>query len=125
MPVYVAEDALIRQVLGFKFHTGVIAVGRRLPGPMLAEIFEGRSGPMTLVVCPEISNSDNMGSLVRVSAAFGADAMVLGEKCHDPFWRQSIRVSMGRDTTDSDIDVFLRELPPVVARARALASGKA
>ena len=37
----------------------------------------------------------------------------------------SIRVSMGRDTTDSDIDVFLRELPPVVARARALASGKA
>ena len=37
----------------------------------------------------------------------------------------SIRVSMGRDTTSEDVDVFLRELPPVVARARALASGKA
>src|SRR5437667_225692 len=34
-------------------------------------------------------------SLLRISAAFGADAMILGEKCHDPFWRQSIRVSMG------------------------------
>jgi len=37
----------------------------------------------------------------------------------------SIRVSMGRDTTSEDIDTFLRELPPVVARARAMASGKA
>jgi len=37
----------------------------------------------------------------------------------------SIRVSMGRDTTSEDVDTFLRELPPVVARARALASGKA
>src|SRR5207248_5713586 len=26
---------------------------------------------------------------------FGADAMLLGERCHDPFWRQSVRVSMG------------------------------
>ena len=95
VPVYVAEDALIRQVLGFKFHTGVIAVGRRLPSPTLAEMFESRAGRLTLVVCPEVSNSENMGSLIRISAAFGADAMVLGERCHDPFWRQSIRVSMG------------------------------
>ena len=36
----------------------------------------------------------------------------------------SIRVSMGRDTTSDDVETFLRELPPVVARARALASGK-
>jgi cysteine desulfurase len=35
----------------------------------------------------------------------------------------SIRVSLGRDTTSEDIDTFLRELPPVVARARAMASG--
>jgi tRNA G18 (ribose-2'-O)-methylase SpoU len=95
VPVYVGDDAMIRQILGFKFHTGVIAVGRRMPSPPLGEIFEGRTGPMTLVVCPEVSNSDNMGSLIRVSAAFGADAMILGERCHDPFWRQSIRVSMG------------------------------
>jgi tRNA G18 (ribose-2'-O)-methylase SpoU len=36
-----------------------------------------------------------MGALIRISAAFGADALVLGERCCDPFWRQSIRVSMG------------------------------
>jgi len=36
-----------------------------------------------------------MGALIRISAAFGADAMVLGERSCDPFFRQSIRVSMG------------------------------
>ena len=95
VPVYVGDDSMIRQILGFKFHTGVIAVGRRRPSLSLAELFESRTGPMTLVVCPEVSNSENMGSLIRISAAFGADALVLGERCHDPFWRQSIRVSMG------------------------------
>jgi len=95
VPVFVGDDALIRQILGFKFHTGVIAVGRRLPSTPLDKIFECRADAMTLVVCPEVSNSDNMGSLIRISAAFGAGAMVLGERCHDPFWRQSIRVSMG------------------------------
>ena len=95
VPVFVGDDAMIRQILGFKFHTGVIAVGRRLPSTPLNQLFEGRTDAMTLVVCPEVSNSDNMGSLIRVSAAFGADAMILGERCHDPFWRQSIRVSMG------------------------------
>ena len=95
VPVYVGDDAMIRQVLGFKFHTGVIAVGRRIPSPSLESIFANRTGRLTLTVCPEVSNSDNMGALIRISAAFGVDAMVLGERCHDPFWRQSIRVSMG------------------------------
>jgi tRNA G18 (ribose-2'-O)-methylase SpoU len=95
VPVYAGDDSLIRQVLGFKFHTGVIAVGRRLPSPSLDSLFDRRTVPMTLTVCPEVSNSDNIGALIRISAAFGVDAMVLGERCHDPFWRQSIRVSMG------------------------------
>ena len=95
VPVYVADDALIRRVLGFKFHTGVIAVGRRLPSPSLESLLARRTGRLTLTVCPEVSNSDNLGALVRISAAFGVDAMLLGERCHDPFWRQSIRVSMG------------------------------
>jgi tRNA G18 (ribose-2'-O)-methylase SpoU len=48
-----------------------------------------------VTVCQEITNPENVGTLIRVSAAFGARAMVLGERCCDPFFRQSIRVSMG------------------------------
>ena len=50
---------------------------------------------MTLVVCPEIEKTDNLGALIRIAAGFGATAMVLGERCCDPFFRQSVRVSMG------------------------------
>ncbi|MDW8263653.1 MAG: RNA methyltransferase, partial [Phycisphaerales bacterium] len=52
-------------------------------------------GPVLLVVCPEISNSENLGGLIRVSAALGATAMLLGERSCDPLFRQTIRVSMG------------------------------
>jgi tRNA G18 (ribose-2'-O)-methylase SpoU len=47
------------------------------------------------VVCPLITNVQNLGSLIRIAAAFGANAMILGEQCCDPFFRQSVRVSMG------------------------------
>ncbi len=47
------------------------------------------------MVLPEITNSENMGSLIRISSAFGADAIILGPRCCDPFYRMSIRVSMG------------------------------
>jgi tRNA G18 (ribose-2'-O)-methylase SpoU len=97
VPVYVVDDALVHQVVGFKFHSGVMAVGRRKPaGPLDALVSRAAHKPrLTLVVLPDIANTDNMGALVRISAAFGADALLVGRHSCDPFWRQSIRVSMG------------------------------
>lgn len=95
VPVYVAPQAVMERVLGFKFHSGVIACGRRKPRQTIYEVVPRDVQRLTLVVCPDISNVENIGSIVRLSAGFGADALVLGEKCHDPFWRQSVRVSMG------------------------------
>lgn len=97
VPVYVLDDALVHQVVGFKFHSGVIAVGRRKRALTVDEFLSDapRGKRLTLVVLPEIANTENLGSLVRISAAFGADAVILGQHCCDPFWRQSVRVSMG------------------------------
>jgi tRNA G18 (ribose-2'-O)-methylase SpoU len=97
VPVYVVDDALVHQVVGFKFHSGVMAVGRRKPVEPLDAILSrvAHNPRLTLVVLPYIANTDNMGALVRISAAFGADALVVGQHSCDPFWRQSIRVSMG------------------------------
>ena len=97
VPVYVVDDAMMHRVVGFKFHSGVIAVGRRKPTPSVGEFISAAAGRprLTLVVLPEVANTENMGSLVRIGAAFGADALVLGRHCCDPFWRQSVRVSMG------------------------------
>jgi tRNA G18 (ribose-2'-O)-methylase SpoU len=95
VPVYVASQGVMEGVLGFKFHSGVIACGRRKPRRTIDEVMPKDAGRLTLVVCPDISNVENIGSIIRLSAGFGVDALILGEKCHDPFWRQSVRVSMG------------------------------
>lgn len=95
VPVYVAPPAVMAGVLGFNFHSGVLACGRRKPPATLEQVVPNDRDRLTLVVCPDLSNVENVGSVVRLSAGFGADALVLGEQCHDPFWRQSVRVSMG------------------------------
>jgi tRNA G18 (ribose-2'-O)-methylase SpoU len=93
--VYSAPAEVVNQILGYKFHSGVIACGLRGPRPSLDEVIPPDRTPLTLVICPEMANAENMGGMVRVAAAFGADALILGQRCCDPFWRQSIRVSMG------------------------------
>ena len=93
--LYVASTETMNGIVGMKFHSGVIACGRRKPWRPLDEALPKSAGRQTLVICPDINNVENIGSLIRLSAGFGVDAMILGERCHDPFWRQSIRVSMG------------------------------
>ncbi len=95
VPVYVVPDPLVHEIIGFKFHSGVIACGVRKPPMTLDEIVPHEHRRLTLVACPEIANVENLGAMIRISAGFGADAMLLGERCADPFFRQAIRVSMG------------------------------
>ena len=94
VPIYVVPDALVHAIVGYKFHSGVMSVGIRPSSPRLEQVVPV-SGRCVLSVCPKTASTDNLGSLVRISAAFGCDAMLLGEECCDPYYRQSIRVSMG------------------------------
>jgi tRNA G18 (ribose-2'-O)-methylase SpoU len=95
VPVYAASQLVLEQVLGFKFHNGVVACGRRKPRRTIDEVIPKHRDRLTLVACPDISNVENIGSIIRLCAGFGVDALTLGERSHDPFWRQSVRVSMG------------------------------
>jgi tRNA G18 (ribose-2'-O)-methylase SpoU len=116
-PIYIVSNQLIHDVIGYRFHSGVIACGRRKKSLSVEEVLKEnplrssglsskqprtgnsslskQSGNVTLVILPETSNSENLGAMIRISSAFGAAAMILGPKCCDPFWRQAIRVSMG------------------------------
>jgi tRNA G18 (ribose-2'-O)-methylase SpoU len=95
VPMYVTTPGVLREIIGFKFHSGVMGIGRRKKAISLEEFEPARRERCTLVVCPELISAQNIGSLVRVCAALGVDGMILGEKCCDPYWRQSIRISMG------------------------------
>jgi tRNA G18 (ribose-2'-O)-methylase SpoU len=48
-----------------------------------------------VLVLVGIANHDNIGSIFRNAAAFGADAVFLDASCCDPLYRKSIRVSVG------------------------------
>ena len=95
LPAYVVSVEVMQQITGMKFHGGILAVGVRKPAKTLEEVVPRHTDRLTLVICPDVHNVENLGSLIRLSAGFGADAMILGERCHDPFWRLSVRVSMG------------------------------
>jgi tRNA G18 (ribose-2'-O)-methylase SpoU len=95
VPVYVAPDEMMQQILGFQFHSGVMAVGLRGPQRTLDDVLPRDAKSLRIVICPETANTENLGGMIRIAAAFGADAMILGERSCDPFFRQCVRVSMG------------------------------
>ena len=100
VPVYVAPLDLMRRVAGFTVHRGVLAVGYRakVERPSLNAIISG-DGPLTLLLCEDIANIDNIGLLFRNAAAFAVDGVLLSPKCHDPLYRKSLRVAIGHALT--------------------------
>lgn len=97
IPVYVGPRELLYQVVGYQFHQGVLAVGKRQILPSVRDVLPppDKPGPLLLVICPQITKPDNIGLVFRSAAAFGVDAVILGERCAEPFSRRILRVSMG------------------------------
>jgi tRNA G18 (ribose-2'-O)-methylase SpoU len=95
VPVYVAEAPVVDGIVGFHLHRGVLALGRRTVEDSL-DAFLDRLPPQALVLVGcGISNHDNVGSMFRNAAAFGADAVLLDETSCDPLYRKALRVSVG------------------------------
>ncbi len=96
VPVYVTDTATMKTVAGFDIHRGVLALGyrRAVERPRLAETLLDRE-TVTLLLCEDVTNIDNIGLLFRNAAAFGVDGVLLSPLCHDPLYRKSLRVSIG------------------------------
>lgn len=94
-PVYALPETELHQLVGFRFHHGVLASGRRDAGPRLSEVCGRADQRLGLVVCPDVQDPENLGSILRTSAAFGVDAVLLGPQAADPFSRRVLRCSMG------------------------------
>jgi tRNA G18 (ribose-2'-O)-methylase SpoU len=114
-PLYVADPEVLARAAGFAVHRGVVALGERRPFPLPTHLAEhGR----LLLVAEGVGDHENLGALYRNAAAFGVDGVLLDPATVDPFYRRSLRVSMGHVMhvpTAREVD-----WPGGVARLRAL-----
>lgn len=95
VPLYVIPQHVGEQLTGFNFHVGVLACGVRQPARTIDEVLPKNTARLTVAICPNCDNPENLGAIIRIGSAFGIDALLLGRSCCDPFSRRVLRVSMG------------------------------
>lgn len=93
--VHTASPAVMNAIAGFPIHRGVLAIGRRSTGRSLSERLAALPERALVVVVSGISNHDNIGSIFRNAAGFGASLLALDETCCNPLYRKALRVSVG------------------------------
>jgi tRNA G18 (ribose-2'-O)-methylase SpoU len=91
-PVYVASREVLAATVGFDLHRGAVAVAERRPLPTIAHAVESAS---RIAVLEGLNDPENLGAIARSARAFGIGALVLDPTCIDPYYRRTIRVSMG------------------------------
>ncbi len=88
----VTGEEPLRAVVGFDLHRGALAsVQRRTPVPATDLLAPGA----LLVATEGVNDHENLGALYRNAAAFGAAGVLTDPTSADPFYRRSIRVSLG------------------------------
>ncbi len=94
--VFCMPKKLSTQLVGFEFHSGTLACAKRRPMQELVPIESIlRRQVVTVVICPDTVLPDNLGSIMRLCAGFGVDALIVGPGSADPYSRRAMRVSMG------------------------------
>ncbi len=94
VPIYVLPHRLAQMLVGQKFHAGMLGCGIRHEPPSLSALATADRRHL-FVACAGTENPDNIGAIIRIAAAFGVTAVLLGSGCSDPFSRRALRVSMG------------------------------
>jgi len=128
VPVYVADATTMDAIAGFHIHRGILAIGRRPPPRPVSDLLATLPSEALVVALAGIANHDNIGSIFRNVAAFGADAVVLDPTCCNPFYRKAIRVSVGAVlrtpfAVGDSLDKMVTELAEANFRILALSPG--
>jgi len=94
-PIFIGKKNDLKNIIGFRFHQGVL-VAAEMPKRLSAEkVLAAMKKDHTLVALNNVTDPQNVGLITRNAAAFGADAMLIDKNTCDPFYRKSMRVSVG------------------------------
>jgi tRNA G18 (ribose-2'-O)-methylase SpoU len=91
VPIYLVDREQMMMVVGFDLHRGALAAADRPPEIDLA----GLEGAHAVCVLEGLNDHENLGAILRSAAALGIEGVVLDPTCADPWYRRSVRVSMG------------------------------
>ena len=92
VPVFAAEERVLRELTGFALTRGLLCAMRR---PRARSAEEVLTGARRVAVLENITDSTNIGAVFRSAAAFAIDAVLVTPSCCDPLCRRALRVSMG------------------------------
>ncbi len=91
----VVPHSLVPDVVGFKFHRGLLGCGQRKPRLALRDALGTVDGADTIPVLVGVQDLENLGCILRTCAGLGLTRVIIGPGCCDPFARRALRVSMG------------------------------
>ncbi len=92
VPIFTGPGELLEHLTGYVLHRGLIASMHRPPLPTVESLLANAT---RVVILENVADPTNVGAIFRSVAGIGADAVLVTERCSDPFYRRAIRVSMG------------------------------
>ena len=92
IPIFSGSSDLLEELTGYLLHRGLIAAMHRPELPVAIDLLTAAT---RVVILENVVDPTNVGAIFRSVAGIGADAVLVTPSCSDPFYRRSIRVSMG------------------------------
>ena len=94
--IFLTPDKLVlEELIGFSMYQGVLAIGKIPVAVTLDDILKKHRSPRLFVAMDGLASAENVGVLMRNCAAFGTQAVIVGETSSSPYLRRSVRNSMG------------------------------
>ena len=92
VPVYTGERGILGDTVGYYPDRCIQCI---MPRPKPLDVTEILKTAERVAVVEAVTDTTNVGAVIRSAAALGMDAVLLTPTCCDPLNRRSVRVSMG------------------------------
>ena len=87
LDVRIAPRQRLHDLVGFRLHQGIMALGKIPPSAPLRGSFH--------VALDGLSNAENVGAVLRACAGFGVEGVLVPPDTASPWLRRAVRVGMG------------------------------
>lgn len=95
VPVVLVDHSRVAQIVGFNFHRGVLACGKRPAVNSLSDALPPADHRDTWIGLVGVQDPENVGGILRSAAGLGIQRVLIGPGTADPLSRRALRVSMG------------------------------